>query len=109
MAQLAWKKDLVGICFKNRFEVGKKLHEHLSKVVKENESCNIIQDFNGQTDYIIEPQYPDKTIVDKDKNVALLIYLSPIKLKENQKLGKYQDLAHELEKNFGSCQLMLSQ
>ena len=69
----------------------------------EKESCKILWDCNVQTNHGLEAGCPDMIAID-----STVIYDCHMKLKENEKTKKCQDLAHDL-KNFGMCHLRLSQ
>ena len=61
------------------------------------------QDFNIQTDYVIEHRRPDVVVLDKHEKMCHLIDIavpgdSRVASKENEKVQKYQDLARELRK-----------
>ena len=44
-----------------------KLHEHKPKSIVENETNNVLWDFESQADYLISVRRPDRVIVKKKK------------------------------------------
>ena len=98
---------------------GKVIHKELSKklkfvhtnkcymnnpeVVLENETYQLLWDFDIQTDHLMPVRRPDRTIVDKkDRTCRTVDFAFPmdhrVKLKESKKSDKYLDLARELKK-----------
>ena len=71
--------------------------------VLENDSHKFLLDFNIQTDHLIPARRPDLIIINKKKIICKIVdFAVPadnrINLKENEKKGKYLDLARELKK-----------
>ena len=69
----------------------------------ENEGCKILWDFSIQTDKVIEHRLPDIVCINKIVKRCLIIDIpipgdQNIIAKEQQKIGKYQDLQIELGK-----------
>ena len=83
--------------------VYKKWYQHLLEAKKENDFCKILWCFNVQANLTIKAQRLDMIVIEKDQKQRIIInstvpYGSRIKLKENEKTEKYQDLARELKK-----------
>ena len=70
---------------------------HPAEPVLENDKCKILWDFAIQTDKEIEHQRPDIVAIDKEKKECKIIDIAVhrdqnIKVKELEKITKYQDL-----------------
>ena len=79
-------------------------HTHTSRSVQENDEYKIIQDFNIQTDKVIEDRRPDIVCINKRKREGQITdFAIPsdqnIAIKEQAKMEKYQELRTELQKN----------
>ena len=71
--------------------------------VLENETHKILWDFEIKTDHLIPARRPDLVLIDKKERTCQLVdFAVPadhrVKLKENEKMDKYLDLARELKK-----------
>ena len=87
---------------------------HNPESIQENETHEVLWDFQIQTDYLISVRRPDLVIVNikkrkkkKKRTCRIVDFAVPpdykVKLKESKKRDKYQDLARELEKkNYGT-------
>ena len=69
----------------------------------ENEKCKILCDFAIQTDEEIEHRRPDIVVIDKEKREFKIIDIAVlgdqnIKVKELEKITKYQDLRLQVQK-----------
>ena len=76
---------------------------HNPAPVLENDTHNLLWDFNIQTDHLIPARRPDLKIINKKKRICKIVdFAVPadhrIKLKECAKMDKYLDLARELKK-----------
>ena len=73
---------------------------HNPAPVLENDTHNLLWDFNIQTDHLIPARRPDPIITNKKKRelAKLSTLLSKINLKVCEKKDKYLDLATELKK-----------
>ena len=75
---------------------------HKPESVPENETHNILWDIKIQTDHSILPQRPNLVIINKKrtKNLVDFYVLTEhrAKIKEDEKIIKYLDLARELKK-----------
>ena len=99
--------------------MGKVIHEELDKKVKfdhtykwymhnpasvlENDKNELLWDFEIQTDHLISARLLDLIIINKRKRTCRNVdFAVPadhrVKLKENEKMDKYLDLARELKK-----------
>ena len=75
---------------------------HNQKSVLENETHKLLWDFEIQTDHLISTRRSDLVIINKKKenlsNCGLFVPADQrVKLKENEKRDKYQDLSREHE------------
>ena len=61
------------ICIKYGIEVTEKWYEHKPEVVMENDKCKIPWGFTVQTDHGIYGRRQDVIVVQKDKNLSLII------------------------------------
>ena len=80
-----------------------KWYEHEPESVMENEKCKILWDFTIQTDRLIGARRPDIMILDKERRKCQLIDIAcpgdnRVAEKEDEKIGKYRDLAREVSK-----------
>ena len=69
-----------------------------------NETDKLLWDFEIQTNHLILSRRPDLVIINKKKGTCQIVdFVVPadhrVKLKENEKIDKYLDLAREFEKN----------
>ena len=69
----------------------------------ENDKCKILWDFAIQTDKEIEHRRPDIVVIDKEKRECKIIDIAVpgdqnIKVKELEKISKYQDLRLQVQK-----------
>ena len=76
---------------------------HKPESVLENETHKILWDFEIKTDHSIPAKRPDLVLINKKKRSCPLVdFAVPadhrVKLKENEKIDKYLDLARELKK-----------
>ena len=76
---------------------------HKPESVLENETHNILWDFEIKTDNLIPARRPDLVLINKKERTCQLVdFAVPadhrVKLKENEKMDKYLDLARELKK-----------
>ena len=67
----------------------------------ENDRCKILWDFANQTDKETEHRRPDIAVIDKEKKEYNIINIAVpgdqnIKVKELEKITKYQDLRFEI-------------
>ena len=75
---------------------------HNQESVLENETHKLLWDFEIQTDHLISARRPDLVIINKKKRTCQTEDFAfsadhRVKLKENEKRDKYQDLARELK------------
>ena len=76
---------------------------HKPESVLENETHKILWDFEIKTDHLIPARRPDLVLINKKERTCQLVdFAVPadhrVKLKENEKMDKYLDLARELKK-----------
>ena len=76
---------------------------HNPESVQENETHNLLWDFEIQTDHLISTRRPDLLIASKKKRTFRIVNFAVpadprLKLKESEKKDKYLDLAKELKK-----------
>ena len=75
---------------------------HKPDSVLENETHNILWDFETQRDHLIPPRKTDVVIINrKKKNLPYVYWTFPshrVKIKDSEKRDKYLDLAWELRK-----------
>ena len=104
-----WRHDRVAtvihwtFCKKYGFDAAEKWYDHQPNPVIENEKTKILWDFAIQTDHQIEHNKPDIVLIKKDEKECLVIdvacpFDSRIKLKEGEKIERYQDLKRETKK-----------
>ena len=88
------------MCRKFQFDHTNKWYMHNPASVLENDSHNLLWDFNIQTDHLIPARRPDLIIINKRKRICKIVdFAVPrINLKESEKKDKYLDLARELKK-----------
>ena len=91
------------MCWKFQFDLTNKWYMHNPAPVLENDSHNLLWDFNIQTDHLIPARRPDLIIINKRKRIFKIVdFAVPahhrINLKESEKKDKYPDLARELKK-----------
>ena len=106
------KHDWVGkvipweMCRKFKFDDTSKWYMHNPEPVLENDSHELLWDFNIQTDHLILARRPDLIKINKKKKKKRICTIEDfavsadhrIYLKESEKKDKYLDLARELEK-----------
>ena len=76
---------------------------HKPESVLENETYQLLWDFDAQTNYLISARRPDLIIINQKKRTCRIVDFAvltdcSIKLKENEKKDKYLYLARELKK-----------
>ena len=76
---------------------------HNPEDVLENETHNLLWDFEIQTDHLILARRPNLIIINQQKRICKIVdFAVPadhrVKLKESKKENKYLDLARELNK-----------
>ena len=91
------------LCKKINFDHTKKWYMHKPESVLENETHKILWDFEIKTDHLIPARRPDLVLINKKERTCQLVdFAVPadhrVKLKENEKIDKYLDLARELKK-----------
>ena len=91
------------MCRKFQFDRTNKWYKHSPAPDLENDSHNLLWDFNVQTDHLIPARIPDPIIINKKKRICKIVdFAAPadhrINLKEGEKKDKYLDLARELKK-----------
>ena len=93
------------MCRKFQFDHTNKWYMHNPASVLENDSHNLLWDFNIQTDHIIPARRPDLIIINnkKKKRICKIVDFAVsadhrINLKESEKKDNYLDLARELKK-----------
>ena len=115
MAQKEYKArhDWVGrvihweLCKKFPFDYANKWYMQNQAPVLENDTDELLWDFDIQTDHLISARK-------KKKKICKIVDFSVpadhrIKLKEWENRDKYLDLARELKKNYGTCRWQLYQ
>ena len=85
------------LCKTLETECENKWFSHQPEPVLENDKCKILLDFAIQTDNEIEQRRPDIVVIDKEKREWKIIDIvvpgdQDIKVKELNKITKYQDL-----------------
>ena len=91
------------LCKKFEIECEDKWFSHQPEPVLENDKCKILWDFAIQTDKEIEHRRPDIVVIDKEKRECKIIDIAVpgdqnIKVKELEKISKYQDLRLQVQK-----------
>ena len=91
------------ICKKFKFNHANKWYMHNPAPVLENDTHNLLWNFDIQTDHLISARKPDHIIINNKKKISKIVdFAVPadhgIKLKEWEKRDKYLDLARELKK-----------
>ena len=91
------------MCRKFQFDHTNKWYMHNPAPVLENDSHELLWDFNIQTDHLIPARRPDLIIINKKKRICKILDFAVladhrINLKEREKKDKYLDLARELKK-----------
>ena len=98
-----WKKVHWLLCKKFEIECEDKWFSHQPEPVLENDKCKILWDFAIQTDKEIEHRNPDIVVIDKEKRECKIIDIElpgnqNIKVKELEKITKFQDLRLQVQK-----------
>ena len=98
-----WKNVHWLLCRKFEIECEDKWFSHQPEPVLENDKCKILWGFAIQTDKEIEHQRPDIVVIDKEKRECKIIDIAVpgdqnIKVKELEKITKYQDLRLQVQK-----------
>ena len=102
------------LCSKFEIECENKWFSHQPESVLENDICKILWDFAIQTDKEIEHRKPDIVVIDKEKRECKIINIAvpgdqTIKVKELEKITKYQDLDYRCRScGISKLQLYLS-
>ena len=91
------------LCNRYHLQYSDKWHTHKPQSLQKNGEYKILWDFNIQTDKIIEHRLPDIVCINKQKRECHVIdFAIPgdqnIAIKEQEKIGEYQDLRIELQK-----------
>ena len=91
------------LCDVYGFKRSKNWYDHHAEPVLENNDVKILWDFNIHTDRVIEARRPDLVIVDKKNSETVIVDIAVpgdfrVKEKEEEKIGKYQDLALEVSR-----------
>ena len=93
------------MCKKFKFDHAKKWYTNNLAPVLENDTQNLLWDFDIQTNHLISARRRDLIIINKKKRkkiCKIVVFTVPadhrIKLKECEKIDKYLDLARELKK-----------
>ena len=91
------------MCKKFKSDLANKWYTHNPASVLENDTHNLLWDFDIQTDHLISARRPDLIITNKKKKICKIVdFAVPadnrIKLKESEERDKYLDLARELKK-----------
>lgn len=81
-------------------------YEHRAEKVVENEDVKVLWDFNVFVDKFIEARRPDIILVKKEVKECVIIDIAVpgdvrTKMKEEEKIDKYQDLAREISRLWG--------
>ena len=81
-------------------------YEHRAEKVVENEDVKVLWDFNVFVDKFIEARRPDIILVKKKVKECVIIDIAVpgdvrTKMKEEEKIDKYQDLAREISRLWG--------
>ena len=89
------------LCGIHGFQKSKNWFDHQAEPVLESDDVKILWDFNIHTDRVIEARRPDIVVVDKVNSETMIIDIAVpgdfrVKMKESEKIEKYQDLALEL-------------
>lgn len=79
---------------------------HRAEKVVENEDVKVLWDFNVFVDKFIEARRPDIILVKKEVKECVIIDIAVpgdvrTKMKEEEKIDKYQDLAREISRLWG--------
>ena len=91
------------LCKKLNFDHTTKWYMHKPESVLENATHKILWDFEIKTDHLIPARRPDLVLINKKERTDQLVNFAVpadhrVKLKENEKMDKYLDLARELKK-----------
>lgn len=89
------------LCKKHDLSHSEKWYDHRAEAVTENEKVKLLWDFNIQTDKVIEARRPDIVMINKKTKECQIIDIAipsdtRVEKKEEEKIGKYQELAFEL-------------
>ena len=101
-----WKRWSTGNCAKDKnLSITIKCYMHEPEFVLKNEMHNILKEFEKQTDHLIPTRRPNFVFIIKEKSTCHLVDFvvraaCRVKIKENEKINEYVDLAREL-KSFG--------
>ena len=95
---------------KFKFVHTNKWYMHIPALVLENDTHELLCDFDIQTDHLISARRPNLIIINKKKKKREIAKLATlfvpadhrIKLKEGEKKDKYLGLAREFKKNWGT-------
>ena len=90
-------------CMKFKFDLTNKWYMHNPTSVLENETHQLLLDFEIQTDHLISARRPDLIIIHKKEITCRIVDFAVsadhrVKLKESEKKDKYLDLAEKWEK-----------
>ena len=90
-------------CERLKFDHTTKWYMHEPGPILENKKHKILRNFEIQTYYLIPARRPDLVLINKKKRTCHRVdFAVPvdhwIKIKENEKVDKYLDLARELKK-----------
>lgn len=92
------------MCKRFGFDYIEKCYQHKAKIDLENKNHKVLWDFDTQTDYTVQAKRSNMIIVNKEKKRACQIedVVMParyiVKMKESEKLEKYQSFARELKR-----------
>ena len=91
------------MCKKLKFDHTNKWYMHIPAPVLENNTHELLWDFDIHTDHRITARRPDLIIINKKKRTGKIVNFDVpadhrVKLKECEKKDKYLDLARELKK-----------
>ena len=77
----------------------------IKRICFENETNKILWDLEIQTDHQIQARRPELVLVKKKRTCVLEDIVIPanprVKIKENEKINKYLDIARQLKKRWG--------
>ena len=90
------------LCKKLKFDHTNKWYMYNPEFVQKNETHKLLLNFEIQTDILFSARRYDLIIINRKKRTCTLDFAVPddhrVKLKENENMGKYLDLAKELKK-----------
>ena len=100
-----WRLDKVGqaiLCQKFSLRCKDKWYDHAPDSVMENYQVKVPWDFRVQTDHHLEHNRPNIVFLEEERTCSVKDVACPFDTrvleKEQEKMGKYQDLKREIEK-----------